>query len=206
MEVISQRSALLSNFEVLTLLRELESDHLAKARTALKIKKEEEASGASSTRVHMAPEEVLENLRTIEVEAIQYLAADYQPTSRQTEAGITQLTRNLATYDLTKAEKLQIVNLAPLEPVELYVIVEELEDRFGEQIDDILSMVQASLHKPSSSAPVVENNVQAQVFYTEDDVHYEDDAENWGHDANEIVFDDHGEGAGIEGDLDVEDE
>ena len=138
-QVIDRRSALLSNFEVLTLLRELESDHLAKARTALKIKKEEEAAGSSSTRVHTASEEVLENLRTIEVEvcdfpllyltrmliswqAIQYLAADYQPTSRQTEASITQLTRSLAAYDLTKAEKLQIVNLAPLEPVELYVV------------------------------------------------------------------------------------
>lgn len=54
--------------------------------------------------------------------AIQYLAADYQPTTRQSEAGIKQLTRNLGGYDLTKAEKLQIVNLAPLEPVELYVV------------------------------------------------------------------------------------
>lgn len=54
--------------------------------------------------------------------AIQYLSADYQPTSSQTEAGIVQLTKSLAAYDLTKAEKLQIVNLAPTEPVELYVV------------------------------------------------------------------------------------
>ncbi len=72
-QVVNQRSALLSNYEVLTLLRELESDHLAKARTALKIKKEEEAAGASSTRSHTAPEEVLENLRTIEVEVRNHL-------------------------------------------------------------------------------------------------------------------------------------
>lgn len=72
-QVVNQRSALLSNFEVLTLLRELESDHLAKARTALKIKKEEEAAGATSTRSHTAPEEVLENLRTIEVEVRKHL-------------------------------------------------------------------------------------------------------------------------------------
>lgn len=55
-------------------------------------------------------------------QAIQYLSADYQPTSSQTDATVTQLTRNLATYDLTKAEKLQIVNLTPVEPVELYVV------------------------------------------------------------------------------------
>ena len=54
--------------------------------------------------------------------AIQYLSADYQPTHMQSEAGITQLTQSLAAYDLTKAEKLQIVNLAPTEPVELYVV------------------------------------------------------------------------------------
>ena len=128
---------MLSNFEVLTLLRELESDHLAKTRTALRIKKEEEAAGVA--RNYAPPEEVLENLRTIEVEvrislsdttkrmfrpgqAIQYLSAEYQPTSMQTEAGITQLTRQLAPYELTKAEKLQIINLAPIEPVELYVV------------------------------------------------------------------------------------
>lgn len=67
-QVINQRAALLCNYEVLTLLRTLESDHIAKTRTALRIKKEEEAAGVPSTRQHMAPEEVLENLRTVEVE------------------------------------------------------------------------------------------------------------------------------------------
>lgn len=55
-------------------------------------------------------------------QAIQYLSADYQPAVSQTEAGIAQLTKSLAAFDLTKAEKLQIVNLAPTEPVELYVV------------------------------------------------------------------------------------
>lgn len=68
MEVINQRSALLSNFEVLTLLRELESDHLARTRTALRVKKEEEAAGLASSKSHAPPDQVLENLRTIEVE------------------------------------------------------------------------------------------------------------------------------------------
>ena len=53
--------------------------------------------------------------------AIQYLSADYQPTHMQSEAGIAQLTKSLGAYELTKAEKLQIVNLAPTEAVELYV-------------------------------------------------------------------------------------
>ncbi|KAI0345618.1 hypothetical protein BDW22DRAFT_1426287 [Trametopsis cervina] len=208
MEVINQRSALLSNYEVLTLLRELASDHLAKARTALKIKKEEETAGGSSARTHVVPEEVLENLRTIEVEAIQYLSADYQPTASQSEAGIAQLTRSLAVYELTKAEKLQIVNLAPVEPVELYVIVEELEDRFGEQIDDILSTVRGSLseHGPGEQSAGSAAAITNQAIFTEEDMNYGHGNEGWEHDANEIVFDDTGEGAGIEGDLDMDDD
>ncbi|EEB86558.1 hypothetical protein MPER_16445, partial [Moniliophthora perniciosa FA553] len=64
--------------------------------------------------------------------AIQYLTADYQPTRSQTPEGIKRLVKDLGEYNLTKAEKLQVVNLAPTQPVELYVIVEELEDRLGE--------------------------------------------------------------------------
>jgi hypothetical protein len=55
-------------------------------------------------------------------QAIQYLSADFQPTRRQTEEGVAALTRALAPFELTKAEKLQVVNLAPTEPVELYVV------------------------------------------------------------------------------------
>jgi len=55
-------------------------------------------------------------------QAIQYLSAEYQPTRRQSDAGIAQLVKDLAPFALTKAEKLQIVNLAPTEPVELYVV------------------------------------------------------------------------------------
>lgn len=56
------------------------------------------------------------------VQAIQYLSADYLPTHSQSPEGITQLVQNLAAYEFTKAEKLQVVNLAPTLPVELYVV------------------------------------------------------------------------------------
>ncbi|THH02694.1 hypothetical protein EW026_g236 [Hermanssonia centrifuga] len=185
---------------------ELESDHLTRTRTALRIKKEEESVG-SPAKNHAPIEEVLENLRTIEVEAIQYLAADYQPTASQTEAGIQQLTRGLSPYNLNKAEKLQIVNLAPTEAVELYVIVEELEDRFGARIDDILSTVRESLTQPAFTAsrpsPVV--SMTDRTRKTEEKGHAGNDIA-WDYEENGLVFDDTGEGAGIEGDLDVEDD
>ncbi|OCH90417.1 hypothetical protein OBBRIDRAFT_793281 [Obba rivulosa] len=204
MEVINQRAALLSNYEVLSLLRELESDHLARTKTALRIKKEEEQAG---TKTHAPQEEICENLRTIEVEAIQYLSADFQPTASQSEAGIAQLTKSLSAYELTKAEKLQIVNLAPTEPVELYVIVEELEDRFGERMDDILSLVKSSLSEPTIPAANGTAVDDIQLQYPSEEAHvYQEEATWEDYQVNEVVFDDTGEGAGVEGDLDADDD
>jgi len=70
MEVLNARSALLSNHEVLTLLWELDSDHLARTKTALRIKKEEDSSGNIIGRGGHDPttDDVSENLRTVEVE------------------------------------------------------------------------------------------------------------------------------------------
>jgi len=63
---------LLSNYEVLQLLRELEADHIARTRTAQRLKKEEDDAAAATG--HLPPPSadppltVSENLRTIEVE------------------------------------------------------------------------------------------------------------------------------------------
>ncbi|KAI0076744.1 hypothetical protein K474DRAFT_1644478 [Panus rudis PR-1116 ss-1] len=210
MEVVNKRSALLSNYEVLTLLRELESDHLSKTRTALRIKKEEEAAGVPPSRSHVPQEEVLENLRTIEVEAIQYLSAEYQPTSRQNDESITRLTTNLRAYDLTIGEKLQIVNLAPTEAVELYTIVEELEDRFGDRMQDILDTVRNSLVDTAAPSTAQQNIAPENLIVYDAGADYQDyneNADDWQYgDANQIEFDDNGEGAGVEGDFDVDDE
>lgn len=81
---MNARSALLSNFEVLSLLRELESDHLARTKTALRIKKEEEAAGGVSTIIpgskHPSIVEISENLRTVEVEVCLFLHSSTEHT------------------------------------------------------------------------------------------------------------------------------
>ncbi|KAF5382489.1 hypothetical protein D9615_002998 [Tricholomella constricta] len=209
MEVVNPRAALLSNYEVFTLLRELESDHLSRAKTAVRIKKEEEAAGHPP---RLAGGDVLfgepsENLRTVEIEAIQYLSADYLPTSRQSAEGISKLVKNLAPYDLTKAEKLQVVNLAPTLPVELYVIVEELEDRLGDRMDEILTHVQSGLSSAPPPADVTDVYSALQqsdeTFAPDGSLLYPDTLEVH---HEEIVFDDVGEGAGVEGDLDMEED
>jgi len=157
MDVVNPRAALLSNIEVLHLLRELEADHLASQKSALKIKKEEEQAGGHNPKNPV--QNVSENLRTIEVEAslrsfhrlsphilnafsiqaIQYLTASYQPSLSLSEPGVQKLVKALAPFGLTKAEKLQIVNLVPKEPVELYTVrssdVQPLTSRLIPPID-----------------------------------------------------------------------
>lgn len=71
-QVLNHRAALLSNYEVLQLLRELETDHIARTRTAQRLKKEEEdaaaAIGHPPPPSPASPLTVSENLRTVEVE------------------------------------------------------------------------------------------------------------------------------------------
>ncbi|KAJ7196573.1 RNA polymerase Rpb4-domain-containing protein [Mycena pura] len=206
-QVINARAALLSNYEVLSLLRELESDNLARTKIAHRIKKEEEASGLGSTvpaggGKDPTKVDAHENLRTVCFEAIQYLSSEFQPTAAQTPEAITQLVKSLEPYGLTKAEKLQIVNLAPRNHVELYVIVEELEDRLAERMGEVISGVEASLvldpalpvgpqaPQPDTQNPTIED---ASGYWEEDDGEY-----------NGEEFDD--QGGDIEGDLDMEEE
>ena len=84
-------------------------------------------------------------------------------------------------------------------------------------MDDMLETVRSSL--PTTAGPftngVYENNTgigagtatAEEIVYTQDmemQEYVEEDG-HWEYDANEIMFDDTGEGAGVEGDLDVED-
>ncbi|KAG1885223.1 hypothetical protein F4604DRAFT_1878604 [Suillus subluteus] len=196
MEVVNARSALLSNFEVLNLLRELDAEHIARTKTAIRVKKEGEATGKNSHDTQT--EEISENLRTVELEAIQYLSADYQPTLHQSGRG-----RHAARACL------QIVNLAPAEPVELYVIVEELEDRLGDRMNDLLVAVSKSLHESAPGHPNATMAVPEDKGTLGEDaveVYEEAEQETWEFDANAMEFDDMGEGAGVEGDLDVDDD
>ncbi|CAE6538196.1 unnamed protein product [Rhizoctonia solani] len=157
-QVVSKNSALLSNYEVLALLRDLESDQLAKARSHLAAKKEEE--GAASNGHPVPPvagnpiqDEVPQNLRTIEVELISHLKDMYPLMQRQNDTAIRNLTRSLGKFTLTKSEKLQIVNLAPRQLVELYVIVENLEERFtDDELTEMLQLVEQSFLIAPSSA------------------------------------------------------
>jgi len=117
MEVIKKNAAMLSNYEVLKVLSEYSAEQ-KKTKTARND----------------------QNLSTITYETLKYLKET--PASVQTPETIENTVRALAPYGLTKAEKLQIVNLRPTTAVELSLIVEESEERITEdQVEEIINIV-----------------------------------------------------------------
>lgn len=66
----------------------------------------------------------------------------FSQVTLQTAEAVEQLMKFLLDFKLTKAEKLQIVNLLPRTMVEFYLIVEECEDRFSEEeVERILNFI-----------------------------------------------------------------
>ncbi|KAG8743334.1 hypothetical protein FRC10_012213 [Ceratobasidium sp. 414] len=182
-QVVDKSSALLSNYEVLVLLSELEADQLAKARSHLAAKKEEEAAQLNGTPIlpvagNPVHDEVPQNLRTVEVELIAHLKDQYPLMQQQNDVAIRNLTRALGKFSLTKSEKLQIVNLTPRQLVELYVIVENLEERFSDDdLNEMLLLVEqsflvapAAVTRPprSAAANALDHTVNVQTDTTSD--------------------------------------
>ncbi|WWC85257.1 uncharacterized protein L201_000119 [Kwoniella dendrophila CBS 6074] len=85
----------------------------------------------------------------IQNEVIKYLCSPYNATSRQTADGVARLADQLQDHELTKAEVLQITNLAPTEVVELYAIIEEPDTRFHPdasiKLEEIANQIQSTL-------------------------------------------------------------
>lgn len=73
------------------------------------------------------------------IQALGYLEKFKTPLS---EERFQKLMEYLAKLSLTKAEKLQVVNMLPKTQVEFYLIVEECEERFtNEQVDKVLTTI-----------------------------------------------------------------
>ena len=86
--------------------------------------------------------------------------------------------------------------------------MEELEDRFGDRIDEMLGHVQESLTPSNSYTITKSNGINGALPVQQGSVIVEED--HWDLDADapyeEDMYDDNGEGAGIEGDLDMEED
>lgn len=115
MDIIDPCSEFLSNYQVLNLL------------------KTNDLSGGARK---------LTNLATITYETISYL--ETTPAASSSSASISQFLDSLKEkkYELSKLEKVQLVNLCPKDEAELNTIVDNLEEKFTEeQRGDILNLV-----------------------------------------------------------------
>lgn len=121
MEVVNENAALLSNQEVFTLLKDIQSG-----------------------KGHKKPNYQQQNLATVCYETVKYL--EKKPCEFQTPEIVQQFIKRLQPYNLTKAEKLQLLNLRPTSAVEIQLLIEESEERLTEeQTEEILNIVEECL-------------------------------------------------------------
>lgn len=126
MEVESENHGMLSNFEVLGLLRDIQAG-----------------------RGQKKPNKYQTNLATITYETIKCL--ENWPCAHHSSDGITSAMKALTPFKLTPAEKLQLINLRPSTAVEIQLIVEESEERLTEtQIEALLDLLATNLPGPES--------------------------------------------------------
>lgn len=169
MRIVSPRSALLSDFEVLQLL--CESEELQRTRAGIWRSKAGVEAGEEDDAYSVPP-----NVRTVQFEAISSLSQSARPCAHQTKEQVREFLSDLASKGyappdervlagepgLTKAERLQLVNHAPMSVVELHTVrrslqlVEELGQRLSdEQIDQVLACVAAHFVPVDTTAPLL---------------------------------------------------
>ncbi|XP_032683888.1 DNA-directed RNA polymerase III subunit RPC9 [Odontomachus brunneus] len=80
------------------------------------------------------------NLATINYLASKYL--DDTPCTKQNPEKIKKFLQAIESFNLTKCEKLTLLNLCPTTPLEIQLIIEDSEDRLSEQeVEAILQII-----------------------------------------------------------------
>ncbi|ORX90441.1 calcitonin gene-related peptide-receptor component protein-like protein [Basidiobolus meristosporus CBS 931.73] len=134
MEIVQTRSALLSNYEVFSLLKEQENERKQQVQ-------------------HKHPE----NLLTIEFEVVQFLEGT--PSGTQTPEQLADFLESIKDFGLTKAEKLQILNLRPRSAVEIHLLIEECEERFSqERLEELINLVAEKLPRDDDEEVEADEN------------------------------------------------
>jgi len=133
MDVVNECAALLSNYEVLNLLEDIQAGR----------------SGYKTPTLQQ------QNLATICYETAKYL--EKTPCKTQDSKVIEHFVKQLQPFNLTKAEKLQLLNHRPTTAVEIQLLVEESEERLTEeQTESLLRIIAESLplSEDSDSEPM----------------------------------------------------
>ncbi|KAK7790276.1 hypothetical protein R5R35_012642 [Gryllus longicercus] len=112
METINANAAILSNYEVLSLLQDTRSKQKRSAKS---------------------------QVAAVQFEAMRYL--QNSPCAEQTPEKIKQLLSAYESFNLTKAEKLMLINDPPQKEVDVHLMVEESAERLtDDQIQEILTI------------------------------------------------------------------
>ena len=137
MEIVAEHDGLLTNLEVLDHLRKRQQHRLEHQPAAPK-------DGAADGAV---PRDSSDR-DWIEEKITQYLTADEDApaaslTPETAQHILAQLESDSAGSQLKDAERLQLLNLRPKQPVEVYLVVEEAEERLTE--DDAERLIRLTL-------------------------------------------------------------
>jgi len=139
MEVLNENAGMLSNFEVYSLLSDIQAG-----------------------RGHKKPNKHQQQLATITYETVKYL--EKTPCAKQNPEIIEQFMKDLMPFKLTKAEKLQIINQCPSSAVEIQLIVEESEERLTEnQIYELLDLIRKYLPAEEGAEGMEEEGNEEEV-------------------------------------------
>uniref|UniRef100_A0A182YMM1 DNA-directed RNA polymerase III subunit RPC9 n=1 Tax=Anopheles stephensi TaxID=30069 RepID=A0A182YMM1_ANOST len=104
MEIINPNAAILTNFEVMTALKDMKN---SKKKYGLR------------------------NLATITYETVQYL--EDTPCKEQTSSGIVEFLQAMKEFNLTKNECLMMVNDPPSSPLHIQLMIEDSDERLTEE-------------------------------------------------------------------------
>ncbi|GAA5901382.1 hypothetical protein JCM6882_007762 [Rhodosporidiobolus microsporus] len=153
METLNERAGFLCNHEVLALLRQQRDARAQQIKHLTDSKKGKERDGSEFTARDEIERIQPQDLHTVTFEALSYLEEPVHPMRRQTTESVGKLLDELEELDLTKAERLQLVNLAPTSIVELHVCIEDIGERFPTDAsqEHLLSLIKSHLSSTSSS-------------------------------------------------------
>ena len=134
MEIVVEHDGLLTNIEVL--------DHLRKRQQHRQV---HQPTASTDGAVDGVVPRDSSDRDWIEQKITEYLTADEEApvgsmTPETAQHILTQLETDSAGSQLKDAERLQLLNLRPKQPVEVYLVVEEAEERLTE--DDAERLIQ----------------------------------------------------------------
>ncbi|GAA6009309.1 hypothetical protein JCM10207_004345 [Rhodosporidiobolus poonsookiae] len=153
METLNERAGFLCNQEVLAILRQQRDERSAQIKDLTASKRGKERDGKEFSARDEIERIQPQDLHTVTFEALRYLEDAVHPMRRQTADAVSRLLDELEDLDLTKAERLQLVNLAPTSVVELHVCIEDIGERFPEaEQERLISLVKASLSDEADAA------------------------------------------------------